>query len=74
MTTVMPSREVAKALRIDPSFKQTIIVAVSGYGQEEDKKTSKAHGFDFHFVKPLDTETLFSAVSERIRKTIESRL
>jgi CheY-like chemotaxis protein len=30
------------------------VVAVSGYGQEEDRRRSKAAGFDYHVVKPID--------------------
>ena len=34
------------------------MVAVSGYGQEEDRVRSKAAGFDFHVVKPIDPSVI----------------
>ena len=33
---------------------QTILVALTGYGYEEDRRKSEAAGFDHHLVKPLD--------------------
>jgi CheY-like chemotaxis protein len=46
--------QVAERLRADPQHRRTLVVAVSGYGQEEDRIRSKAAGFDYHVVKPID--------------------
>jgi CheY-like chemotaxis protein len=35
-----------------------MIVAVSGYGQEQDRARSKSVGFDYHVVKPIDPTVL----------------
>jgi CheY-like chemotaxis protein len=35
-----------------------VIVALTGWGRDEDQKRSKAAGFDFHLVKPVDLKTL----------------
>ena len=35
-----------------------MIVAVSGYGQEQDRLRSKSVGFDYHVVKPIDPTAL----------------
>ena len=51
----MHSYEVARELRKRES-KKMIIVAVTGYGQEEDKRKSEKAGFDYHFVKPVDID------------------
>ena len=40
-----------------------MIVAVSGYGQDEDRRRSKSAGFDFHLTKPLDHDALLSLLS-----------
>jgi len=45
---------VAKQLRQKPAFKNTLLVAMSGYGREIDRQNSKEAGFDHHLVKPCD--------------------
>ena len=37
---------------------QALLVALTGYGQEEDRRRSHEAGFDHHLVKPVDPETL----------------
>jgi CheY-like chemotaxis protein len=54
----MDGYEVAATLRKDDSYKDTIIVAVSGYGQEDDRRRAREAGFDHHLVKPVDFNTL----------------
>jgi two-component system CheB/CheR fusion protein len=39
-------------------MRDTFIVALSGYGTEEDRRKSMRAGFDSHLVKPLDPSTL----------------
>ena len=39
-------------------MRETYIVALSGYGSEEDRRKSMEAGFDTHFVKPLDPSSL----------------
>jgi CheY-like chemotaxis protein len=34
------------------------LIALTGYGQEEDRRRSRAAGFDAHLVKPVDPEAL----------------
>ena len=34
------------------------MIAVTGWGQEEDKKRSRDAGFDYHLTKPIDVLTL----------------
>ena len=46
--------EVAKQLRQQPMLKNIVIVAMTGYGQESDRKRSQEAGFDYHLVKPGD--------------------
>jgi CheY-like chemotaxis protein len=45
---------VAKRLRQDPRFKDTLMIAVSGYGKESDRRLSQEAGFDDHLIKPVD--------------------
>jgi PAS domain S-box-containing protein len=46
--------EVAKRLRQQPTLKNIVLVAMTGYGQESDRQRSQEAGFDHHLVKPGD--------------------
>ncbi len=50
--------EVAKSIRQNPLWDQTLLVALTGYGQDEDGDAIAAAGFDHHLVKPLRFEKL----------------
>jgi CheY-like chemotaxis protein len=50
----MDGYEVARALRRDPATASARLIAVSGYGQEEDRRRSEQAGFDLHLTKPVD--------------------
>lgn len=45
------------ALRADPSSAARL-VAITGYGQEEDRARAAAAGFDLHLTKPISLEAL----------------
>ena len=53
---------VAEHIRAQPENGRTMIVAVSGYGQEQDRERSKSVGFDYHVVKPIDPTVLAGLV------------
>ncbi len=50
--------EVARRLREDPDLTGALLVAVSGYGAEEDLRRSRDAGFDGHLIKPCGLEDL----------------
>lgn len=50
--------EVARRLRAQPMFAHTPIVAVTGYGQQNDRERSLEAGFNAHLTKPVDPATL----------------
>ncbi len=54
----MDGYQVAGALRALPDLQEALLVALTGYGQEADRKRSAAAGFDHHLVKPVDLEEL----------------
>jgi PAS domain S-box-containing protein len=54
----MSGYEVAHRLREQPRFARTVIVAMTGYGQEEDRRRSQEVGFDRHLIKPVDPAEL----------------
>lgn len=57
--------EVARTLRKDPCCAEALIVAISGYGQPEDRRRSKEAGFDAHLVKPVDYDALMTLFAPR---------
>lgn len=52
-----------RALRADPAHASTLLVAVTGYTQAEDKRKSAEAGFDPHLGKPVTLEQLESIVA-----------
>jgi CheY-like chemotaxis protein len=50
--------EVARRIRAEPWGKRTVLIALTGWGQDEDRRRSREVGFDSHLVKPLDPEAL----------------
>ena len=55
--------EVCRRLRSRTKDSRTLIVAMTGYGQEEDRRRSEEAGFDAHMVKPVDLEALQDLLS-----------
>jgi signal transduction histidine kinase/ActR/RegA family two-component response regulator len=49
---------VARTLRREPSARSPWLIAISGYGQEEDQRHSQESGFDLHLTKPVDPAEL----------------
>jgi signal transduction histidine kinase len=60
----MSGTELARRLRADPATAGSVLVAVTGYGQEDDRKHALAAGFDHHLVKPIDTRKLMAILDE----------
>jgi PAS domain S-box-containing protein len=50
--------EVARAIRAEAWGRSALIVAVTGWGQEQDRQRTHEAGFDAHLVKPIDHEAL----------------
>lgn len=48
--------QVAQALRREPSCQQLVLIALTGWGNEEDRQRSEAAGFNHHLVKPADAK------------------
>jgi len=55
----MDGYEVARRVRQTP-FNTVILVALTGWGQEKDRRLSAEAGFDHHLVKPASRESLNS--------------
>jgi CheY-like chemotaxis protein/two-component sensor histidine kinase len=57
---------VARTLREEEGFRDTLIVAISGYGQEEDRRRSLEAGMDHHLTKPVDIRTISEIITQSI--------
>jgi signal transduction histidine kinase len=55
--------EVARRMRSEPATSSCVLVAVTGWGQENDRKRAREAGFDRHLVKPVDPEEIESILS-----------
>jgi DNA-binding response OmpR family regulator len=56
--------EVCRRMRAEPWGRDMTILAVSGWGQDDDRRKSREAGFDNHMVKPLDYNTLLKMLAE----------
>lgn len=59
----MDGYEVARRLRGEAQMQNIILIALTGYGQSEDRQQSLAAGFNHHLVKPVDPEMLQTLIS-----------
>jgi PAS domain S-box-containing protein len=59
----MDGREVARRIREDPGFGDVVLVAMTGWGQDGDRRRTREAGFDHHLVKPLDVDALHRLLS-----------
>ena len=50
--------ELARRLRASPATRQTVLTAITGWGQEEDRRQARAAGFAHHLVKPVELPAL----------------
>ena len=54
--------ELARRLRAQPQMNGTVLVAVTGWGKEEDRQRSREAGFDLHLVKPVEPDQILDEV------------
>jgi signal transduction histidine kinase/ActR/RegA family two-component response regulator len=65
----MDGYEVSRHVRSSSSHKNVLLIALTGWGQLDDRERSKRAGFDHHLVKPPDIDRLRSIVAARIAST-----
>jgi CheY-like chemotaxis protein/two-component sensor histidine kinase len=58
----MDGYEVARRMRPEAGLQRAVIVALTGYGQDEDRRRAAAAGFDHHLVKPVDAQDLLQLI------------
>jgi signal transduction histidine kinase/DNA-binding response OmpR family regulator len=59
----MSGYETAKRMREMPSMRDALLIALTGYGQVEDRRKAEEAGFDHHFVKPADPQALAELIA-----------
>jgi signal transduction histidine kinase/DNA-binding response OmpR family regulator len=57
--------EVARRLRENEQTKSLLLIAITGYGKEENRDLAMTAGFDLHFVKPVEVKELMDALESR---------
>jgi CheY-like chemotaxis protein/nitrogen-specific signal transduction histidine kinase len=62
----MSGHEVAEAMRLRPWGRTVTLIAITGWGQAEDRAMSKQAGFDHHLVKPVAFDTLSELLTRRV--------
>lgn len=61
----MDGYQIGKRIRENSEFDQTLVVALTGYGQAEDRRKSKKAGFDEHMVKPPAARDIRKLLAQR---------
>jgi signal transduction histidine kinase len=59
----MDGYEAARRLRAEPCGKKVMLIALTGWGQQEHREQSRLAGFDAHLTKPLDHDALTKLVA-----------
>jgi PAS domain S-box-containing protein len=62
----MDGYEIARRLRATSGGEQIMLIALTGYGQTEDRQRAQAAGFDHHLVKPVDPGELEKLIARRL--------
>lgn len=62
----LDGREVARRVRAAPWGKRMVLVAATGWGQEQDVRQSLAAGFDAHLTKPIDADQLQRLIRDQL--------
>ena len=65
--------DLARRLRELPSTKHIVLVAITGWGQEEDKQRALEAGFDRHLVKPIEPEHIYTIIAASERRPARAK-
>ncbi|MEN0037577.1 MAG: ATP-binding protein [Cellvibrio sp.] len=60
----MSGNQVAVAVKKEPAIENIVLIALTGWGAENDRAESKAAGFDHHMTKPMDIEVVKRLLAE----------
>lgn len=63
----MPSMsgfDIADEIRHNPDLRPSRLIAITGLGSDEYRAQTREHGFDYHFVKPLDSQEILAVLRQ----------
>jgi CheY-like chemotaxis protein len=60
--------DACRRMREQPWGQKTIIIALTGWGRDEDRERTRDAGFDYHLVKPVRPLSLLEVIAELARK------
>jgi len=61
---IMSGLEVARRLRAEPRTRDAHLIALTGWGQDEDRRRTREAGIDEHLTKPTDPDVLMRMLNE----------
>jgi CheY-like chemotaxis protein len=61
---ILNGYQVAEKVRSNPALNHIVLVALTGYGQQEDVRAAKSAGFDEHLAKPADSDAIDNILSQ----------
>jgi PAS domain S-box-containing protein len=64
----MSGHEVARRTRLEAWGRNAVLIALTGWGQDDDKQASRASGFDDHLTKPVDPDHLGRVLSSLLNR------
>jgi CheY-like chemotaxis protein len=65
----MSGHEVARRVRLEAWGKHAVLIALTGWGQDQDKQAAVAAGFDAHMTKPVEP----SEVEQRLADLLQTK-
>jgi PAS domain S-box-containing protein len=69
----MTGYEVARQVRLDPELSQVRLVALTGYGRDQDRAQVMEAGFDVHLTKPVDDSKVQALMSDLHVRVVNGR-
>ena len=69
----LDGNETCKLLRQQPWGQNIVVIALTGWGQAEDRRRTRESGFDHHLVKPVQPSVLMSVLTGRGREAGDRR-
>ncbi len=61
--------QLAGLIRQDEHLKDAVLIAITGYGEETDRRRSLEAGFDHHLIKPIDLDALLPLLDRAERSS-----
>ena len=68
----MSGYEVARRMRLEAWGRNAVLIALTGWGQDEDKQAARASGFDDHLTKPVDPDAVGSVLARILEEDAEA--